>query len=163
MKPPLLALFLFVFFNNCFSQSSLVQLHLRKNGRIKKRIELGSSILIHTRDNRIAAGAVIKLRKDSIYFNRVTVAVSDIDRVKLPRTKPKMKFDLEEFGYVSLGVGLATAGLTLAKWQEFPESLSTACAIGYSPYFFRFVKSISLKKRKFKMKKKYSLRIWDIR
>ena len=163
MKPLLLAFFLFIFSNNCFSQTSLVQLHLRKNGRIKKRIDLGSSILIHTRDNTIAGGAVIKLKKDSIYFNRITVALNDIDRIRFPRTKPKMKFDLEEFGYISLGVGLVTAGLTLAKWQELPEALGTASAIGYSPYFFRFVKSFSLKKKKFKMGKKYSLRIWDIR
>jgi len=163
VKPLLLAFFIFLLSTGSFSQSSFVQLHLKKNGGVKKRIELGSPVLILTKKYGVVGGSIIKLKKDSIYFNHVTIALSDIDEVKLPRTKPRMKFNWEEFGYVSLGVGLTTTGLTLAKWQDFRGALSTACAIGYSPYLFRFVKSISLKKRKFQIGKKYSLRIWDIR
>ena len=124
---------------------------------------MGSPILVITKKNEVYAGPIIQLRRDSVYFNNRTVALKDIEYIKLPRTKAKMKFNWEEFGYVSLGVGLTTTGLILAKWQEYPGALYTAAAIGYSPYFFRFVKSISLKKRKFRVGRKYSLRIWDIR
>lgn len=129
----------------------------------QKRIELGTPILIITTKNEVMAGSVIQLKKDSFYFNYATVAVKDIQHIKLPRNKPKMKFNWEEFGYISLGVGLTAAGLTLAKWRDFREALGIASAIGYSPYLFRMLKSASLKKRKFMIGKKYTLRIWDIR
>ena len=163
MKPLLLTSFILLLSGRCFSQSSLVQLHLKKNGAIKKRIDLGSSVIVVTKTHQVLNGPVINLKKDSICFNRATVAMNDIECIKIFRAKPKMRFNWEEFGYVSLGVGLTTAGLITAKWQKYPGALHTAAAIGYSPYFFRFLKSVSLKKRKFKMRKKYSLRIWDIR
>lgn len=103
------------------------------------------------------------MKKDSIYFSYVTINVNDIAFIKFPRIKKRMKWDWEEFGYVTLGVGLTIAGLTLAKWQDFPQSLETASVIGYSQYVFRGIKSISFKKRRFKIGKKYTLRIWDLR
>jgi len=162
MKLLLLVFSLLLSLLNCFSQQ-LIQLHLKKHARIKKRIELGTPVLIVTKKNDVYAGAIKQLKRDSIYFNNGIVAIKDIDRIKFPRTKVRMKFDWEEFGYVSLGVGLTTAGLVLAKWKEFPDALTIACSLGYSPYLPRLLRSMSLKKRKFKMGHKYSLRIWDIR
>ena len=162
MKLTLLASFLLLFLINCLSQQ-LIQLHLKKHARIKKRIELGTPGLSVTKKNDVHAGAIRQLKRDSIYFNNGIVSIKDINRIKFPRTKARMKFDWEEFGYVSLGVGLTTAGLVLAKWKEFPDALTIACSLGYSPYLLRLLRSVSLKKRKFTMGHKYSLRIWDIR
>ena len=158
----LLVLFSVCFLINCFSQQP-VQLHLKKNGRAKKRIELGSPVMLITKNKKLFAGPLIQLKRDSIYFSNAAVALKDIDRIKLPRNKNRRKFDWEEFGYVSFGVGLTTAGLVLANWSDFPGALGIASAIGYSPYLLRLLKSVSFKKRKFKIGHKYSLRIWEIR
>jgi hypothetical protein len=136
---------------------------LKKNGGVKKRIEPGTVLVLTTKSNDIYKGALLQMKKDSLYFSYVTVNINDIASIKLPRTKPKMKWSWEEFGYVTLGVGLTTAGLVLANWQEFPQALGTASVIGYSQYVFRGIKSISFKKRRFKIGKKYTLRIWDLR
>ena len=162
MKPLLLASFMMLFQTRCFCQQP-VQLHLKKNGKVKKRIELGTPVLVITKRNEVIGGAMIQLRKDSLYFNHAIVAAKDIQNIKLPRIKPKMKFNWKEFGYISLGVGLTTAGLTLANWRDFKEALSIGSAIGYSPYLLRMLKFASLKKREFRLGKKYALRIWDIR
>jgi hypothetical protein len=158
-----LLLFSFVlFFINGFSQSP-VQLHLKKNGAVKKRIEPGSVLVIQTKAGDIYKGALTGFKKDSIRLSYVTVGLNEIASIKLPRTKAKMKVDLEQFAWVSLGVGLTTAGLVLADWKEFPGALGIAATIGYSPYVFQLLKSISLKKHRFKIGKRYTLRIWDIR
>jgi hypothetical protein len=158
----LLLVFSLLFFTNTFSQLP-VQLHLKKNGGVKKRIEPGTILTITTKKNDIYQGALLQMKKDSIYFSYVTININDIATIKIPRTKKRMKWDWEEFGYVSLGVALTTAGLVAAKWQEFPKALGTASVIGYSQYAFRGIKSISFKKRRFKIGKKYTLRIWDLR
>jgi hypothetical protein len=162
MKQLLLVFFLTLFITDCFSQLP-VQLHLKKNGRVKKRIEAGMEIRVITKNREVFAGPVIRLRRDSIGFSNAAVAVNDILQIKLSRTKSRMKIDPEELGYVTLGVGLTTAGLILANWEEFPEALGIAAVIGYSPYLFRLLKSISLKKHKYKIGRRFTLRIWDIR
>jgi len=151
-----------LFFTNAFAQLP-VQLHLKKNGQVKKRIEPGTILTITTMKNDIYQGALLQMKKDSIYFSYVTINVNDIASIKLPRTKERMKIEKEEFLWVTAGVGLVTTGLILADWQDFPQALGTATVIGYSPYLFRLIKSVSLKKRRFKTGKKYTLRIWDIR
>jgi hypothetical protein len=162
MKQLLLVFFLTSFITDCFSQLP-VQLHLKKNGRVKKRIEAGMEIRVITKDREIFSGPVIRLRTDSIWFSHAAVGVNDIFQIKLSRTKPRMKIDAEELGYVTLGVGLTTAGLVLADWEEFPQALGIAAAIGYSPYLFRLLKSISLKKYKYRIGRRFTLRVWDIR
>jgi hypothetical protein len=158
-----LLLFSFIlFFTNGFSQSP-VQLHLRKNGAVKKRIEPGSVFVIRTKTGDIYKGALTGFKKDSFRLSHVTIGLNEIASIKLPRTKAKMKIDLEQFAWVTLGVGLTTAGLVLANWKEFPAALSIASGIGYSPYVLQLLRSISLKKHRFKIGKRYTLRIWDIR
>lgn len=103
------------------------------------------------------------MEKDSINFSYVTIALNDIATIKFPREKEKMKIDKKQFAWVTLGVGLVTAGLVLADWKEFPAALGIAATIGYTPYVFMLLKSISFKKHKFKIGKRYTLRIWDIR
>jgi len=161
MKQLLLLSFLLIFING-FSQAP-VQLHLKKNGKIKKRIEPGTLFVITTKGNDIYKGALQDMEKDSIYLSYVTIAINEIAAIKFPREKEKMKIDATQFAWVTLGVGLVTAGLVLADWKEFPSALGIAATIGYSPYVFQLLKSISLKKHKFKIGKRYTLRIWDIR
>ena len=161
MKQLLLLSFLFVIVNG-FSQTP-VQLHLKKNGKIKKRIETGTAFVITTKSSDIYKGALLDMEKDSIYFSYATIAINEIAVIKFPRTKEKMHIDAKQFAWVTLGVGLVTAGLVLADWKEFPSALGIASVIGYSPYVFQLLKSISFKKNRFKIGKRYTLRIWDIR
>ena len=161
MKPLLLILSFFFISNNCFSQS-LVQLHLKKNGSIKKRIQIGDEILVATKQNEIFKGNIFKLNKDSISFRTVTVAISSIDYIKFANNK-KGAFSLKGIGWASFGVGLITAGLVAAGWKEFPEALGIAATIGYTPYLFQLIKTISFRKYKFKIGKHYTILVWDIR
>jgi hypothetical protein len=158
----LLLVFFVLFFVNGISQSP-VQLHLKKNGTVKKRIEPGSIFVIKTKTGDIYKGAMTGIKKDSVRLSYVTVGLNEIASIKLPRTKEKMQIDGKQFALVSLGVGLMTAGLVLADWKEFPGALGIAATIGYSPYVFQLLKSVSLKKHRYKIGKRYTLRIWDIR
>jgi len=161
MKQLLLFLFLSFLYNG-FSQSPL-QLHLKKNGAVKKRIEPGSVFVIMTKSGDLYKGTMTGLKKDSIRLSYVTVGLNEVASIKFPRTKEKMQIDGKQFALVSLGVGLMTAGLILADWKEFPGALGIAATIGYSTYVFQLLKSISLKKHRFKIGRRYTLRIWDIR
>ena len=161
MKPLLLILSLLLISNNCFSQS-LVQLHLKKNGSIKKRIQIGDEILVATKQNEIFKGNIFKLTKDSISFRFATVALNSISYIKFTNTK-KGSFSLRGIGWATLGVALVTTGLIAAGWNEFPEALGIAATIGYTPYLFQLIKSVSFKKYKFKIGKRYTILVWDIR
>ena len=155
-------LFIFLFFIisiNCFSQ---VQLHLKKNGHIKKRIQVGDEISVFTNKKEIFKGNIFNLTKDSIYFRFAAVALNTITEIKFPNNK-KRGFSLHGIGWATLGVGLTTAGLVAAGWKEFPAALGIAASIGYSPYLFQLIKLISFKKYNFKIGKHYTVLVWDIR
>jgi hypothetical protein len=161
MKQLLLILSFFIISNNCFSQPP-VQLHLKKNGHVKKRIQIGDEILVATKQDEIFKGNIFKLTKDSISFRFAIVALSSISYIKFPNNK-KGTFSLKGAGWATLGVALVTTGLVAAGWKEFPEALGIAATIGYTPYLFQLIKLISFKKYKFKMGKRYTILVWDIR
>ncbi len=162
MKQLLLVFSFLLIITDCFCQQP-VQIHLKKNGRVKKRIAIGDELIVFTNKNEIISGNIYKLTTDSIYFRNATIAINTISHIKFQRGKKRMHIDLKEFGFVSLGVVLTTAGLVAAEWNEFPEALGIAAAIGYTPYIFGLLKSISLRKYKFKIGNRYTLRVWDIR
>ena len=161
MKPILLILSLFFIINNCFSQPP-VQLHLKKNGYVKKRMQQGDEILVATKQNEIFKGNIFNLTMDSISFRFATVALKNISYIKFQNSK-KGTFSLKGAGWATLGVALVTAGLIAAGWKEFPEALGIAATIGYTPYLFQLIKTISFKKYKFKIGKRYTILVWDIR
>ena len=162
MKPLLLIFSCFIFSHTCFSQSP-VQLHLKKNGHLKKRIQIGDEVLVATKQKEVFKGEIIKLNKDSIYFRHAAIAVTNVIYIKFPKQNKIAAFNWKLFGTATLGVGLITAGLVAADWKEFPAALGIAATIGYSPFLFQFIKSISLRKHKFKMGKRYTVFVWDIR
>ena len=123
---------------------------------------MGDEILVATKQNEIFKGNIFNLTRDSISFRFARVAVSSISYIKFPNNKKK-GFSLNGIGWATLGVGLTTAGLVAAGWNEFPEALGIATTIGYSPYLFQLVKLISFKKYKFKLGKRYTVLVWDIR
>jgi 16S rRNA U1498 N3-methylase RsmE len=86
MKPLLLILSLFFISNNCFSQPP-VQLQLKKNGHVKKRIQIGDEILVATKQNEIFKGNIFKLTKDSISFRFATVALNSVSYIKFINMK----------------------------------------------------------------------------
>jgi hypothetical protein len=161
MKQLLLFLFLSFVFNG-ISQSP-VQLHLKKNGVVKKKIEPGFVLVIKTKTGDIYNGALTGFKKDSIRLSYVTVGLNEITSIKFPRAKEKMRIDGNQLAWVTLGVGLTTAGLVVANWKDFPGALGIAAAIGYSPYVFQLLRSVSFKKHQYKIGKRYTLRLWDIR
>jgi hypothetical protein len=161
MKQLLFILSFLIISNNCFSQPP-VQLQLKKNGHIKKRIQIGDEILVATKQNEIFKGNIFNLTKDSISFRFATVALNSISYIKFTHNK-KRTFSLKGAGWATFGVVLVTAGLVAAGWKEFPEALGIAATIGYTPYLFQLVKLISFKKYKFKIGKRYTVLVWDIR
>lgn len=147
--------------NDCFPQPA-VQLHLKKHGRIRKRIQIGDEILAATKQGEVFKGNIFKLTRDSISFRFATVALNSLSYIKFPNNK-KGAFSLKGAEWATLGVALVTTGLVAAGWKEFPEALGIAATIGYSPYLFQLVKLISFKKYKFKIGKRYTILVWDIR
>jgi hypothetical protein len=90
------------------------------------------------------------------------VALNSISYIKFANNK-KGTFSLKGAGWATFGVVLVTAGLIAAGWKEFPEALGIAATIGYTPYLFQLIKLISFKKYKFKIGKRYTILVWDIR
>ncbi len=161
MKQLLFIFSLIIFSTNCYSQPQ-VQLHLKKNGYVKKRIQVGDEISIFTNKQEVFKGNIFNLTRDSIYFRFATVALNTITAIKFPGKK-KSTFQLNGIGLVTLGVALTTAGLIASGWKEFPEALAIAAIIGYTPYLFQLVKLVSFKKYKYKIGKQFTLLVWDIR
>lgn len=161
MKQLLLVLSFFIISNNCFSQPP-VQLQLKKKGHIKKRIQIGDEILVATKQDEVFKGNIFNLTKDSISFRFATVALRSIAYIKFANNK-KGAFSLRGAGWATFGVALVTTGLVAAGWKEFPEALGIAASIGYTPYLLQLIKLISFKKYKFKIGKRYTILVWDIR
>ena len=123
---------------------------------------MGDEVFIRTNRNEIFNGNIFYLRKDSIYFRYATIAANSIVELKLKKRR-RLHFDLAEFGWVTLGVGLTTAGLVAADWYKFPKAFQTATSIGYTPYLLRLLGLLSFKKFHYKIGKRYQLLVWDIR
>jgi hypothetical protein len=151
-----------LFFINCFSQAPPAQLHLRKNGRVKKRIETGTPVLIGDNADNIYSGSITYMKTDTLIINDRVVPIQTIRKFKIVHHRQRKPMNWEEFGYVTLGVFLATAGLALSRTETLPSAIAISATIGYSPYLIQRIKRISFKKYKYRIGGRFTLRVWDL-
>jgi hypothetical protein len=160
MKTCLLIVFCFL----CsigFSQEANLQ--LVKNGRIKKRIVNGTTLVIIDKKGDKYIGAFYIVNDSMLSVTDRFIPVSSIEIIKLPRS-PKKPFNWKQFGLVSLGVALSSAGMAASGWETTENAIIYSSVIGYSPYLINSAKKLLFKKRKqWHIHKKAKLRIWDMR
>jgi hypothetical protein len=162
MKQFFLLLFMYSFFSvNCFSQIRPVQLHLQKNGKVKKRFEPGTSISVIDRSGNKFSGYAI-FETDTIVLNGISVPLRSVRRFIITHNKPGHPINWTELGYVTLGVVISTVGMALAKWEPWQTAALNSVVLGYSPYLFQKIKRISFKKYKYKIGGRFRLRVWDL-
>jgi hypothetical protein len=159
MKFPLLAAFLLAQLCLCAQEPHL---QILKNGKVKKRIPEGSTIIVTDNTGFKYIGPYRIVNDSNLSISGTIVPINSIEDFKFPRP-PKKPFDWKTFGYITAGVILSTAGMALSKWEKFPDAVINSTVIGYSPYVIQGAKKLIFKKkRKFKMGKKRKLRIWSI-
>jgi hypothetical protein len=156
MQKLLLILLLF------FSQSVFAQrgfLYVKKKGYKKVRtFEEGGTLKFETKDDLIIYGELAQVKKDSIYVNNNWFATANIKTLFL--REGHYHFDSKTFLLTTAGVVLATAGMTLAGWTDFEHALAYSASIGYGN--FLILNFPSLKRKKYKIGKKFALQTFDL-
>lgn len=159
MKFPLLAAFLFTQVLLCAQEPHL---QILKNGKVNKRIPEGSTIIVTDDSGYKYIGPYSIINDSNLAIAGAIIPVNKIEEFKFPH-QPKKPFDWKTFGYITAGVILSTAGMTLSKWEKLPDAIVNSTVIGYSPYLIQGAKKLIFKKkRKFRMGKKRRLRIWSL-
>lgn len=153
---------LILLFTECLSQTRPVQLHLQKNGRVKKRWERGVKLSLIDRDNKKYNGELTFMKKDTVFINGLPLATASIRKLEIIHQRKKQKINKTELAYVTLGVGLSTLGMSLAKWEKWNIALRNSVILGYSPYVVQRLKTLSFKKYRYRIGKRFSLRVWDL-
>lgn len=157
MQKLLLIIFLFLA-QFAFAQKGF--LYVKKKGFKKVRtFEEGNAIRFETKDGSIVYGGLALVNKDSIYVNGNWFASKDIRKIIL-REKRKSQFDFPIFLWTTAGVVLSTAGMTLAKWSSFNKSLQYSAGIGYGNFLITHFPK--LKRKQYKMGKKFSVQTFDL-
>lgn len=159
MKFPLLTAFLLTQVLLCAQEPHL---QLLKNGKVKKRIPEGSTIIVTDDSGYKYIGPYSIINDSNLAISGAIIPLSHVTEFKFPR-KPKKPFDWKTFGYITAGVILSTAGMTLSKWETLPRAAFNSAVLGYSQYAIQGAKKLIFsKKKKFKMGKKRKLRIWSL-
>ena len=136
-------------------------LQLIHNGKIKRRLHDGVVLRVTTFSGDHYLGMFRIINDSSFLIGPQPVSLHDVKTIYIPRLRKKQPFNWELFGYATMGVAISTAGMTLSKWEKFPQALAYSTVLGYSPYLFNQIGKISLRKRRFRFKK-YHYRIWSI-
>ena len=106
---------------------------------------------------------ITRLMNDTIFVSGRPVPRIAVKEVII-RNKTRQSFHVpvKDLLLITAGATLVTGGLTLSKQAEFKEALIAGAVIGYGPLAFGYLKSkISLKRRKYKIGKKFRLQMID--
>ncbi len=145
----------------CNAQSGY--LFVKKGFRKKATYTEGESIYLRLQTDSLRYGIITRLLNDTIYLNGRPVPRLAVKEVLLSDRKQKsFQIPLKDFLLITGGVALVTAGLTLSEQADFREALIAGVAIGYGPIAVGYLKSkISLKRRKYRIGKKFQLQMID--
>ena len=164
MNRLLLLLFLLLASLTAYQQTNF--LFLKQGGHKKRTYGEGDRIHFILQNGQEKKGLITLLRNDTIYINgnpipRVQVASVVLDEAQ----KKPFPADLKTMLAIGAGVGLVTLGLTLNDANEPKEALIAALTIGYGPLLLKHFGGrilYALKRKKFKMGKKYHLQVFDM-
>jgi len=142
-------------------QTALAQhgmIFVKKRG-IKKvaTISEGSTFRFRKTDDSVIHGTLAMVKNDSVFVNGYWHAVADIRRVII---RPKDEKTLgNQLLLTTAGVGMITAGMTLAKWEDFRTSLAVASGMGFGNFLLQVVPR--LKRRQYRIGRRFRLQPLD--
>lgn len=153
-----LLLIFFLFFSQAlFAQRGL--LFVKKKGYKKvATFAEGATIKFKTKDAFIVHGIIAFVKSDSLFINGYWYKTSAISKIILREKDGGMGTMLL---LTTAGVAISTAGMTLAKWRDFPQALSNSAALGYGNFIIRSLPKF-IKRKKYNIGKKFTLQTLDL-
>jgi hypothetical protein len=153
-------IFLFSF---SISWSQTGYLFVKKGFKKKRTYTEGATIYLRLQNDSLRYGMITRLMNDTIYLSGRPIPRAAVKEVILSeRVRKKFQIDAKTFLLITGGVALVTGGLTLSNQAEFNEALLAGAVIGYGPLAVGYLKSkISLKRKRYKIGKKFRLQILD--
>ena len=149
--------------SSILSNSQTGYLFVKKG--IKKKITYteGSTIYLRLHNNSLQYGMITRLMNDTIFVSGQPVTRIAVKEVIISKkTRQSFHIPVKDLLLITGGAALVTGGLTLSKQAEFKEALIAGTVLGYGPLAFGYLKSkISLKRRKYRMGKKFRLQMID--
>ena len=125
----------------------------------------GDRIHLILHDGSTYRGIITLLINDTIYVNGKPVPRMAVDAVVLNEaTKKKFPADAKTMLAITGGVALTTVGLSLNDLNKPKDALIAAATIGYAPLLLKHFGGrllYALKRKKFRIGKKYRLQVLD--
>ena len=158
----LLLLFAFLF-ASILSHSQTGFLFVKKGHKKKRTYTEGENIYLRLQNDSVYYGMITRLMNDTIFVSGLPVPRIAVKEVIIDRkNRRKFQISTKDFLLITAGVVLVTGGLTLSNQAEFEEALLVGSVIGYGPLAIGYLKNtISLKRKKYKIGKKFRLQIID--
>ncbi|HEU4471405.1 MAG TPA: hypothetical protein VFR58_09990 [Flavisolibacter sp.] len=117
----------------------------------------GAPIVFHKKDGSIVNGVLALVRNDSLYVNGYSHHISTVSRIII---RPKNQSIVPDLLLTTAGVGIATAGITLAKWKDFKGALLYSSGMGYGQLLIKNVSRLS--RKQYRIGRKFRLQTLDL-
>lgn len=145
----------------CYGQTGY--LFVKKGIRKKQIYTEGSPIYLRLQNDQLMSGRITRLMNDTIFLSGLPVPRKDVKEVIIYNTVRKpFHISAQDLLLITAGAAMVTGGLTLSKQAEFKEALIAGSVIGYGPLGVGYLKNkISLKRKKYKIGKKFHLQLID--
>ena len=164
MNRLLLLLFLLLCCTTSYQQPNY--LFIKKGFHKKKTYEEGDKIHIQLRDGKEKTGIITRLLNNMVYINGEEIAQEHIVAVILNGKKKKpFPADFKTMLLIGAGAGLTTLGLSLNGANEPTTALVAGLTIGYAPLLLKHFGGrvlYAIKKKKYRIGKKFRLQVFDI-
>ena len=158
----LLLLFIFLF-SFVLTHSQTGYLFVKKGVKKKRTYTEGDNIFLRLQNDTLYYGMITRLMNDTIFVSGRPVPRIAVKEVIIStKTRKSFHVPAKDLLLITGGVALVTAGLTLSKQADFDEALIAGAVIGYGPLVIGYLKSkISLKRKKYRIGKKFRLQVLD--
>jgi hypothetical protein len=158
-----LLVIIILLFSCLFSWSQTGYLFVKKGFKKKRTYTEGSAIYLRLHNDSLRYGTITRLMNDTIFLSGSPVPGLAVKEVIIAdRERKRFNIDTKTFLLITGGVALVAGGLTMSNQAEFNEALIAGAVIGYGPLAVGYLKSkISLKRKKYKIGKKFRLQVLD--
>jgi hypothetical protein len=158
----LLVIIIFLLFP-LFSWSQTGYLFVKKGIKKKKTYTEGSTIYLRLHNDSLRYGMITRLMNDTIFVSGLPIPRIAVKEVIISKKEHRsFRVSAKDLLLITGGVVLVTGGLTLSKQADFQEAMIAGAVIGYGPLVVGYLKSkISLKRKKYKIGKKFRLQVLD--
>lgn len=141
-------------------------LFIKKGIHKKKTYAEGDKIHIQLKDGNEKTGIITRIINNTVYINGVEFTQEEIAAVILDGKKKKpFPVDFKTMLLIGAGAGLTALGLSLNDANEPTTALLAGFTIGYAPLLLKHFGGrilYALKRKKYKMGKKFRLQVFDI-